>query len=103
MRRFFGMMPSSEIEKEERIRINDLYVTVQAGPNGWTIMYADNTSEYQDVVDTTENNYKSAIKVLESHFNKTEMLEDAESDEDIIYLCDDEEDEPNENDEPKIN
>lgn len=89
MQRFFGMMPSEEIEIEERIRINDLYVIVQAGPNGWTILYTDGSSEYQDVVDTTENNYKSAIKVLESHFNKTEMLEDAESDEDIIDLCDD--------------
>ena len=69
MRRFFGMMPSSEIEKEERIRINDLYVTVQAGPNGWTILYTDGSSEYQDIVDTTENNYKSALKCLCKRFD----------------------------------
>ncbi len=64
MQRFFGMMSSKEIEKEERIKINDLSVIVQAGPNGWTILYTDGSIEYQDIVDTTENNYKSAIKVL---------------------------------------
>ena len=69
MQRFFGMMPSSEIEKESQIKINDLSVIVQAGPKGWTILYADNLSEYQDVVDTTENNYKSAIKCLCKRFD----------------------------------
>lgn len=64
MQRFFGMMPSSEIQKVAQIKINDLYVTVQAGPNGWTILYADGSSDYQDVVDTTENNFKTALKCL---------------------------------------
>jgi hypothetical protein len=98
MQRFFGMMPSKEIEKEERIKINDLSVIIQAGPNGWTILYTDGSSEYQDFVDTTDNNFKTAISVLEKHFDKSEILEDTESDEDTIYLCDDDDDD--ENDEP---
>ena len=37
MERFFGMMPSNEIEKE--IVFKDKYglsVTIQAGPHGWS-------------------------------------------------------------------
>jgi hypothetical protein len=72
MQRFFGMMPSKEIEKEERIKINDLSVIIQTGPNGWTILYTDGSIEYQDIVDTTDNNFKTAISVLEKHFDEDE-------------------------------
>ena len=65
-----GMMPSSEVKKEERFKVgvNQLVVTVQSGENGWTILYADSSSEYQDEVDTTDNNFNKAMKVLDSHF-----------------------------------
>ena len=71
MKRFMGMMPSSEVKKEQRFKVGagQLTVTVQAGENGWTILYADSSSEYKDVVDTTENNFNKAIEVLKTHFS----------------------------------
>ena len=71
MNRFFGMMPSSEVKKEKsfRVGLGQLKVTVQAGENGWTILYADSSSEYKDVVDTTDNNFNKAIDVLKTHFS----------------------------------
>ena len=70
MNRFMGMMPSSEVEKEQQFKVgaDKLTVTVQAGKNGWTILYADSSSEYDDVIDTVDNNFESALKVLNSRF-----------------------------------
>lgn len=71
MKRFFGMMPSSEVEMSKRYRvgIGGGNVVIDAGKNGWTILYADSSSEYEDVVDTTENNFNRAYEVLKSHFS----------------------------------
>ena len=70
MNRFFGMMPSSEVEKEEhfRVGVSQLTVTIQAGKKGWTILYADGSSEYKDEINSTENNFNKALQVLRSHF-----------------------------------
>lgn len=73
------MMPSSEVEKEQKF--TDGYnstVTVQAGKNGWTVLYADSSSEYADVEDTTENNFDAAVKVLKGHFLGAEPIEQKE-------------------------
>lgn len=71
MKRFMGMMPSREVEKEKsfRVGVGQLKVRIQAGKNGWTILYADSSSEYKDVVDTTENNFNAALAVLKTHFS----------------------------------
>ena len=48
MDRFMGMMPSSEIEIEKRFDTgNGFTVTIQAGPNGWTIIYADQSTKFK--------------------------------------------------------
>lgn len=66
------MMPSNEVKKEKRFRVGAerLVVTVEAGENGWTILYADGSSEYKDVVDTTDNNFNNAMKVLKERFRR---------------------------------
>ena len=71
MKRFFGMMPSNEVKREERFKvgIGQLIVTIQAGENGWTILYADSSSEYKDESDTVDNNFDKAMKVLKAQFN----------------------------------
>lgn len=67
------MMPSSEIEVSKTFKDDlGLKIRVEAGKNGWTITYADSSSEYEDVEDTTENNFQAALTVLKSHFNVTE-------------------------------
>ena len=65
-----GMMPSSEVKKQKRFKVGvgQLKVTIQAGEKGWTILFADGSSEYQDVEDTTEDNFKSAFKQLNKYF-----------------------------------
>jgi len=70
MNRFMGMMPSSEIAKEECFKVGEsqLTVTIQSGKKGWTILYDDSSSEYKDEVDTTENNFSKAMDVLKTHF-----------------------------------
>jgi hypothetical protein len=64
------MMPSSEVKREERFKVgmNQLVVKIQAGENGWTIIYADSSSEYKDEVNTTDENFKKAMEVLNTHF-----------------------------------
>jgi len=74
MNRFMGMMPSSEIKLSKRY-VDDLglKITIDVGENGWTIIYADHSTEYKDVVDTIDNNLNSALTVLKSHMNIKEV------------------------------
>jgi hypothetical protein len=71
MNRFFGMMPTSEIKRMQSFKVGfeQLTVTIQAGENGWTILYADSSSKYKDVVDTTDNNFDKAMEVLKLDFD----------------------------------
>lgn len=63
MNRFFGMMPSSEIEIEKSFKERTGTTMIQAGKNGWTILYPDGSSQYEDTVDSVENNYEKALNV----------------------------------------
>lgn len=71
-----GMMPSSEVDKEERFIVGSLKlkVTIQSGLKGWTILYADGSSEYEDFEDTSENNYKKAYSLLNKRFSDITLL-----------------------------
>lgn len=61
MKRLFGCMPSCEVEKKKRYKCNDgLEITIEAGPHGWTVIYADYSTNYENVDDTTENNFQKA-------------------------------------------
>ena len=69
MERLFGLMPNSEVEIEKTY-IDDLglKITVQAGPNGYSIIYADHSAEWADYADSTENNLKRAVDKLNNTF-----------------------------------
>lgn len=61
MKRFFGMMPSTEIEIERYYKDKNGYkITIQSGSNGWTIIYADTSSEFRDVTVSADENFKEA-------------------------------------------
>lgn len=63
MQRFFGMMPSSEIAIEKVYKDKyDLTISIQAGEHGWTVLWADGGSNYKDVDDTSENNFRAAYE-----------------------------------------
>lgn len=91
MKRIFGLMPSSEVEVSKRYHTGSgFHVTVQAGPNGWGLLFADSSAEGQDIVDTTEANVERAVAKLKSYFSEVtevEMLPDV----DVVDECCDEE------------
>jgi len=65
MKRFMGMMPRNEIAKEQHFKDHcGLTIIVQAGPNGWTILWADHSSNYKDTVATVETNWQAALNFL---------------------------------------
>lgn len=69
MKRFAGMMPSEEIKKEKHYKCKDGgTIIAQAGPNGWTVIWADHGTNYKDTVATTEENFQTALKVIEHYF-----------------------------------
>ena len=64
MDRFFGMMPSAEIEKVGRFK--DCYgdlVIIEAGRNGWSVIYVDGSTVYNDETLSTDENFKNAYAV----------------------------------------
>lgn len=67
MKRFFGMMPNSEIKIEKHYKDDNGYkITIQAGTHGWTIIYADSSSEFKDVDNTTDENFKTAYDIAKN-------------------------------------
>lgn len=71
-----GIMPSEEVKKRKRIKVGQgqLTIEIQAGENGWTLIFADLSTEYKDVVDTVDNNFNAALKVAKSYFTITEPV-----------------------------
>lgn len=69
MNRFAGLMPSNEIKKEKTYKTNDGHsVTVQAGPNGWTVIWPDQGNNFKDNVADTEENFQTALVVVETYY-----------------------------------
>lgn len=64
MNRMFGMMPSSEIKIEKNYKTDLGTVIVQAGNKGYSVIFADGSSEYDDIEDTAENNFNRAYKIV---------------------------------------
>lgn len=89
MNRLFGIIPLKEVEIEKTF-INDLNlkITIQAGKNGYTIIY-------DDVIDTAENNFNIAYnnilasdelnKNLKEYSDVDAIIEDV-NDNDIIDI-----------------
>ena len=63
MNRFFGLMPSNEVEIQRKYKDcfdNDLII--QAGQKGWTIVYVNGSSTYKDEELTAKENFDNAYK-----------------------------------------
>lgn len=64
MVRFLGMMPARCVEISKTfVDQNNMLVTIEAGKVGWTIVWADYSTESRDKVDTPENNFQEAYDV----------------------------------------
>ena len=82
MRRLFGLMPSAEIEISKRYKDNDdKIIVIEAGKNGWTILYADASTEYEDVEATAEENFEKAFNVAKDALGELTPIENEPCDE----------------------
>lgn len=76
MNRIFGVMPDDEIEKEKHYKdCRSLPITIQAGPNGWTIIYSDGSSHWYDEQNTTDENFTNAFEIAESELGTLTEIE----------------------------
>lgn len=65
MKRFFGMMPTDEIQIEKFYKDKDGWdLTIQAGPHGWSVIFMDGSSLFKDIDDTSENNFEMAYQIM---------------------------------------
>jgi len=64
MKRFMGLMPVEciEISKEFKDE-NGRIVHIDAGPEGWTIVYPDMSADYEDNIASSEENFQKAYDV----------------------------------------
>lgn len=84
MRRFFGMMPSNEVKMTNKyVTESGDKVVIEACEHGWTIIYADASTEFKDFDDTVQNNFDFALRVLKSRFNVVEIKKETE--EDVVH------------------
>lgn len=61
MNRFFGLMPSEEVEIEKHYRDdNNGLVIIQAGPHGWSLIYPDDSSNFKDIDAPASENFQMA-------------------------------------------
>ena len=66
MNRFMGLMPRNNVEKIESFRDKHGYtITIEAGPEGWTII-SHYSTDYSDNKTTTEENFKTAYDCANS-------------------------------------
>ncbi len=74
MKRIFGTMPIHCIELRKTFKDkNGFKLTIEAGSEGWTVIYADHSTNYADAVDTAENNFK---KAYDTAVNNVGLLEE---------------------------
>jgi len=68
MERFYGVMPSDEVEIEKTLKDeNGLDIILQAGPHGWSVIWPNYDYDFLDVDDTAESNMAKAEQVVHYH------------------------------------
>lgn len=86
-----GMMPSSEIKLRGCYDTgHGLKANIDAGDHGWTITYADYSSDYKDEDQSAELNYAAALEVLKSHFKTLIEVKEYEDADDLSDLVESE-------------
>ena len=89
MQRFFGMMPSDEIEREEIYRETDTGVEfrIQAGPHGYSIVWGDGSTLFADNNTTTDENFDTALEAAKKEVTEFECITREESEEECDGEC----------------
>lgn len=74
--RFIGLMPSCEVEIIKSYQDNNkLNIVIESGKNGWTIIYADQSTDYEDCKDTAQNNFDKAYKYAQTKLGNLTLQE----------------------------
>lgn len=75
MKRFFGMMPRSEIEKEKYFKDKHGFeIIIQVGPHGWTIIWAGGSSNFKDEDNTTDKNFETVYNLVKLKIGELEEV-----------------------------
>lgn len=79
MQRMFGMMPANMVSISKTYKDQyGMQITVQAGSGGWTVLWADGSSNYGDNITSPEENFEAALRCVKSYgFDLTEVKEHA--------------------------
>ena len=81
MKRFFGMMPCDEVTIEKAYKahgiMTDVDITIQAGPEGWSVIWPDKGVNYNDETNDPEENFKTAYELAIQKY--PDMVEKDES------------------------
>ena len=65
------MMPINEIEIEKIfIDKNNYKILIQAGKNGWSVLWGDYSSFHYDEVNTAESNYLKAYNIAKDEIGE---------------------------------
>lgn len=84
MKRFMGLMPSSEVEIERHYNEG---IIIQAGKHGWTIIWSDQSSKWEDIDNEPSVNFEIAYsKALESVGSLT-LSDCGESNLNVVEAC----------------
>jgi len=71
MERFYGLMPSEEVEQEKTLTDEyGLNILLQAGPHGWSIIWQDYSFDFEDIDGTTEENMQRATDFYNHKINE---------------------------------
>lgn len=73
MERLFGLLMNAEKEATYKDD-NDLEITIQASKTGWTVIWADGGTSFEDKHTSTEENFNNAYRYVTNEIgNLTEV------------------------------
>lgn len=74
--RFFGLMKSDDVKADGAFRDScGLHMEIEAGPKGWTIIWADFSTTFKDAEQETEVNFKEAYDCANKAVGPLEIVE----------------------------
>lgn len=75
MNRFMGIMPMEEVKIiRNYLDGNGFEITIESGNNGYTIIFADGSTMYEDIDDNPVNNFNKALNIAKEKLGKLQLI-----------------------------
>lgn len=75
MDRFMGTMPMGEVKIiRNYLDENGFEITIESGNNGYTIIFADCSTMYEDIDDNPINNFNKALNIAKEKLGKLQLI-----------------------------